>query len=77
MALHGGHDSAGERAMFDPVYLRDVACRLHLLSRDCLDNATAGELRRLADETHAKADEAEGLVEFLCARPDCGRRRSA
>jgi hypothetical protein len=63
--------------MFDPVYLRDVACRLHLLARDCLDLATAGELRRLADETHAKADEAEGIIAVLCKRPDCRRRQSA
>jgi len=60
--------------MFDPVYLRDVACRLNLLARDCLDPATAGELGRLADETQAKADEAEEIVAFLCGKPDCRRR---
>jgi hypothetical protein len=60
--------------MFDPVYLRDVSCRLHLLSRDCSDHATAGELRRLVDEMRAKADEAESLTALLCAMPDCRRR---
>jgi hypothetical protein len=63
--------------MFDPVYLRDAACRLHLLSRDCIDGSTAAELQQLADEMHAKADEAEGIVAFLCTMPDCRRRTQA
>lgn len=60
--------------MFDPVYLRDVSCRLHLLSRDCPDATTAGELRRLVDEMRAKADEAETLIGLACAIEDCRRR---
>lgn len=61
--------------MFDPVYLRDLSCRLHLLSRDCIDPATATELGRLVDEMRAKADDAESLSELLCTVPGCGRRK--
>jgi hypothetical protein len=60
--------------MFDPVYLRDLSCRLHLLSRDCFDLGTAGELRRVVDELRAKADDAESLSAFVCTVPECSRR---
>ncbi len=60
--------------MFDPVYLRDISCRLHLLSRDCSDLATAKGLTRMVDEMRAKADDAESLSQFVCTMPDCSRR---
>ena len=65
-----------ERPMFDPIYVRDVSCRLHLLSRDCHDPATARELSRIADEMHAKAEEAESLTALVCTLPECGRRQN-
>lgn len=47
--------------MFNPIYLRDLSCRLHLLARDCPDLQTAAELRKMVDEIRAKAGDAESL----------------
>jgi hypothetical protein len=60
--------------MFNPVYVRDLSCRLQLLSRDCRDNQTATELRKMVDEMRAKADDAESLSAFVCSITDCNRR---
>jgi hypothetical protein len=47
--------------MFNPIYLRDLSCRLHLLARDCPDLQTAAELRKMVDEIRAKAGDAESF----------------
>jgi hypothetical protein len=57
--------------MFNPTYLYDLSCRLHLLARDCLDPQAATELRKTADEVRAKMDDAENLSAYLWAVPDC------
>ena len=59
--------------MFNPVYLRDLSCRLHLLARDCGD-ARAAELRRTVDEIRARADDAESLSAVICTVAGCSRR---
>ena len=60
--------------MFNPVYVRDLSCRLQLLSRDCIDLQTATELRKMVDEMRAKTDDAESLYTFVCTMPNCSRR---
>jgi hypothetical protein len=60
--------------MFNPVYLRDLSCRLHLLARDCGDVRTAAELRRTVDEIRARADDAESLSAVICTVAECSRR---
>jgi hypothetical protein len=67
---------AGGIHMFNPVYLRDLSCRLHLLARDCLDIPTANELGKTADEIRAKADDAERLHGYVCTVPNCTNRAS-
>jgi hypothetical protein len=48
------------------MFLRGLASRCHLLSRNCFDLSAASELRRLGEELEAKASEIEriGLPAF-------------
>ena len=52
--------------MPDIMFLRGLASRCHLLSRNCFDLSAASELRRLGEELEAKASEIEkvGLPAF-------------
>jgi hypothetical protein len=60
--------------MFNPVYICDRSCRLHLLARDCGGVRTAAELRRTVDENRARANNAESLSAGICTVAECSRR---